>query len=433
MSKSIIIDEAGLPKALTVDALRTSKQGGGTEDWVPADGKNLVELDIGGSGTYRASDYNAYGIAVARVSPKVGGGATSKAAQQPGFGNLYIPSIHEGSKPVLLSARLLKTNLQGGGTCLWVPEDEVNLESKYVEHSGTYRASADNCYGYSQITVSGVDVEITQDEDGDDVAEITDGGETREEKLPSEIRIEREPDFVGPYGDRAYISFTGLVVKAYTESGRLWTNENHPNGIIPISELTFPITVTDISQVEYGTASVEDPSILEFPANNPIILCNPVGVSDWPALNPQNGYKVNIVASGTLYGVCINENDHAQHNLALYSRSPFSWGRAWGNLKKMDVPEATHSATKRTFDGVEGEVYFASPGSSHEIPPFPMNDFTYSNYSTTDFAKQIFGGTLTDGGQPVPVQFARPYDGLVLEDEFKVQVIDIKPGGHGED
>lgn len=438
MSKSIIIDEAGLPKALTVDALRTSKQGGGTEDWVPADGKNLVELDIGGSGTYRASDYNAYGISVARVTPKYGGGATSTAALQPVFANLHTPAIREGGNPKYMSTRLLKTNLQGGGTCLWVPEDEVNLESKYVDHSGTYRAGVDNCYGYSQITVTNVDVEIKQDEDGDDVAETTDGDEVTEEKLPSEIRIERKPDFVGPYGNGAYISFTGLLVKAYTKSGRLWTNENHPNGIIPISELTFPVTVTDISQVEYKTASVDDPSILNYPENNPIILCDPAGVSDWPTQSPEIGYKVNVVASGALYGLCISADEQTSYILTLYSRYSFSWGRAYGNLKKINVPEATNSATKMTFDGVEGEVYFASFyasmfGSSHERPPFPMNDFTYPNYSANDCARQIFGGTITGSGQPVPVQFARPYDGLVLEDEFRVDVVELTQGGQGDD
>lgn len=239
MSKSIIIQQSGFPEALIVDALRTSKLGGGSEDWLPADGKNLVELDIGGSGTYRGSDYGAYGIAMARVMPKYGGGATSKAAQQPEFGNLHTPSIQEGGKPVLLSARLLKTNLQGGGTCLWVPEDEVNLDTKYVDRSGTYTARADGCYGYSQITVSGVDVEIKKDDDGDDVAEITDGGETRKEKLPSEIRIENELDFVGPYNEGDNLIFNGIIVKGYTASGKLWSDANHPGGVIPLSELNF--------------------------------------------------------------------------------------------------------------------------------------------------------------------------------------------------
>ena len=102
--------------------------------WIP---KNLVELQIGGSGTYRASDYSAYGIAVARVKPKYGGGATSKAATEPDFKALQNVAIKEGGKARTFSACQLKVNNQGGGTSLWVPKDAVALKTKYITHSGT--------------------------------------------------------------------------------------------------------------------------------------------------------------------------------------------------------------------------------------------------------------------------------------------------------
>lgn len=424
MSKGIVMQESGIAKQLTVDALRTSKQGGGSEDWLPVDETNLVELDIGGSGTYRASDYGAYGIAVARVSPKVGGGATSKVAQQPGFGNLHILSIQEGSKSVLLSARMVKVNQQGGGTCLWVPEDEVNLETKYVDHSGTYTARADGSYGYSQITVSGVDVEITKDDDGDDVAEITDGGETREEKLPSEIRIEREPYFVGPYGDRAYIGFDGLVVRAYTASGRLWENENHPNGIIPTSELIFPVTITDINAVVDAMATSD--------------------LLEWPVYYKAQGHVARItsgspreyVLEGGTAGLAIYENVGQSRYFAIVaSKNEFVAEHYYISIDGQKYVISQPKSHPYTYLGktVHSVILSSMIRPEHgDYIDVTVNDFAMANY-TDEAAWIVIYGAHENGGQPVPVQFARPYDGRVLEDEFKVEVVDIKPGGQGDD
>ena len=409
MSKNIVIQESGLNKSLTVDALRLKKQGGGSEDWLPADGKNLVELDIGGSGTYRASDYSAYGIAVARVSPKVGGGATSKAAQQPGFGNLHIPSIQEGGKPVLLSARMIKTNQQGGGTCLWVPEDEVNLDTKYIDHSGTYTARADDCYGYSQVTVSGVDVEITRDEDGDDVAEITDGGETREEKLPSEIRIVREPYFTGPYGDRAYISFDGLVVHGYSASGV-------DLGAIPFNELVFPVTVTDITQVEGGYERDVTGTILNAP-----VYLGALGVGMF------FGNLVVKEVAGGVYGICVRRGPNYCSALASYSQGSVVIARDDGSF-----PERYFSGTE--FQYQDKTCYI---GGANIVSFEPRTSIPISTYQPVDEATAagiaLLGTTALGGGQPIPVQWARPYDGLVLEDTFDVEVVELTLGGHGED
>lgn len=52
----------------------------------------------------------------------------------------------------------LKTQLQGGGSCNWVPEDEageyVNLKNKTIRENGEYLPSADNCTGYNKVTVN---------------------------------------------------------------------------------------------------------------------------------------------------------------------------------------------------------------------------------------------------------------------------------------
>jgi hypothetical protein len=286
-----------------------------------------------------------------------------------------------------------------------VPEDEVSLESKYVDHSGTYPASADNCYGYSQITVSGVDVEITQDEDGDDVAKITDGGVVTEEKLPSEIRIEREPYFVGPYGVGAYISFDGLLVKAYTRSGKLWTDATHPDGIIPISELTLPVTTASDEVSYYATSDLVDEPIPFTRTKAVITYRNLKGQTDFVTytLAQHEGSEI-IVTSWT--------SGSARHFITWAGKEPFSGGNK----------SYTHNGKTAIYH------QYTSNARGVTITGFPEST---PDYSAKAFWTCLYGDTY--GGQSVPVQWARPYDGQVLENQFSVEVIDIRPNGYGED
>lgn len=61
--------------------------------------------------------------------------------------------------------KILRTNLQGGGTCDWVPEDETQLIPKVITQDGVYKASDEmgNIYGYSQVTVQGIGSKVMGD------------------------------------------------------------------------------------------------------------------------------------------------------------------------------------------------------------------------------------------------------------------------------
>lgn len=52
----------------------------------------------------------------------------------------------------------IKTQLQGGGTCNWIPEDEAgdytNLKTKTITENGEYEAADDNATGYSKVKVN---------------------------------------------------------------------------------------------------------------------------------------------------------------------------------------------------------------------------------------------------------------------------------------
>lgn len=129
--------------------------------------------------------------------------------------------IQEGGVGKQLTADKLKTNLVGGGTCLWVPEDERQLGTKYISENGTYKASDDGLYGYSEVTVSGVGAVTGKDEDGDDAQASVDPetGEIVTTKLVDHIAITNPPT-KSEYQDGESLDFSGMVVHGYSSTGR---------------------------------------------------------------------------------------------------------------------------------------------------------------------------------------------------------------------
>lgn len=408
MSKNIVIQEAGLAKNITVDALRLKTQSGSTEDWVPADGKNLVELQIGGSGTYKASDYNAYGIAVARVKPKYGGGATSKAAEHD-FTEKHTPSIKEGNKSRIMTAAMLKTNLQGGGTCLWIPKMDVVLKNKYISKSGTYTAKADDCYGFDQVIVSGVDVEITQDDDGDDVERTTDGGEVTETKLPSYIRVTVLPAKID-YTVGETIDYTGLVVHAYTKSGI-------DLGVVPFNELILTAGKAGEGWAEEWTdghglnaimlaytptwtrtksGSSEEQEIQVFCSTSPLGTYQGAPAT-YGAYGP--GTLLFTRYNGRNYAASV-AGDRSAYLYCHYDGPSFSPGyEVYGWI---DRGGSTALAGINNFSGMDFAEYITG------IPESTVNPAT------------VDPSTLYSIGESIPVQWHRPGDGELLETSFNI-------------
>ena len=155
-------------------------------------------------------------------------------------------TIQEGGVAKSLSGiKKIKTSKQGSGTVLWIPEDEVTLKTKSVNKNGTYKAKDDGAYGYSQFTVTGIgQAQGTNPSTGNDaVAEVDpQTGEITIRDVPSSIDITTPPTKL-TYTDGETIDFTGMVVKLKLKNGNIYTDSSHPDGIIPHSELTFPVTV----------------------------------------------------------------------------------------------------------------------------------------------------------------------------------------------
>lgn len=158
-------------------------------------------------------------------------------------------AIQEGGVGRQMTVDKLKTSLVGGGTCLWVPEDEVTLGRKTIVENGTFLASDDGLYGYARVTVRGVGKAMGIDRDGDEAsAKTTSDGKLVVQKLPSRIAVETLP-LLTVYSDGELINFRGMVVRAYLRTGGVWTDLNHPNGVIPLSELILPVTQAEMANV----------------------------------------------------------------------------------------------------------------------------------------------------------------------------------------
>lgn len=69
--------------------------------------------------------------------------------------NIYITEGRKGRR--FGSAKKLKTPLQGGGSCLWVPEDDVQLDPLFATENGVYIPDG---YGFSDASVNVFDGNI---------------------------------------------------------------------------------------------------------------------------------------------------------------------------------------------------------------------------------------------------------------------------------
>lgn len=230
MSESIIIRKDGTEWTGNVDGVRIKESGGGSGEWAPQAEGNLVRLKIGENGTYKASDYDAYGISVAEVTQ------SALKAKAVADGNVKAVKstavISEGGTPRIMTAKKIRVNKVGGGTVDMVPEGAYSLTTLYVTKQGIYNAKTEDCAGYSQVVVN-----ISESQGGGD------GGWT---DLPDEIRVTTMPDKTA-YAGAESIDYTGIVVTAF-RNNKVWAVAEYPGGIIPFDELELPaVTIGDES------------------------------------------------------------------------------------------------------------------------------------------------------------------------------------------
>ena len=167
-------------------------------------------------------------------------------------------TIQEGGTVKTMTVHKLKTTLVAGGTCLWVPEDEVSLGTKHITENGTYTASEDGKYGYSQVTVNvpggaggspggvGSTVVGKDPTTGEDQAvTVNENGELETTRLPESIAITTQPTKT-EYIDGETIDTTGIVVHAYYADGTDY-------GAVEDSELSITPNEADVELISRET------------------------------------------------------------------------------------------------------------------------------------------------------------------------------------
>lgn len=333
----------------------------------------------------------------------------------------------------------------GGGIEPFVLDDDVALVTKSVDENGTYTAAADGVYGYSRVTVNcdqerdsisgkgpdGNTYAVTKDEEGDLI--IT--------NVPVEIRITTLPNVL-IYGDGARIGYDGIVVTAYRNDGEVWTSEAYPDGIVPFSELHFPLAYAhydpDSGNVEYGMTS-DDVSGVRQPV---------------PAARVVTGYASSKHGS-TAYE-CRCRAESASTMLILLDTSGYvpvlliagktNSASAYLNSTRVGYSDRNDSGSASVeelniINDKEVYTWVGQSGPLFSVAKYELSDTAIEGpeYSLPaavgDYAKvayvALYGKTTqVGGGVQIPVQWARPGDHEILETAFGIDVI---PGPSGSD
>lgn len=328
--------------------------------------------------------------------------------------------IQEGGIGKQLTVDKLKTNLVGGGSCLWVPEDEMTLGTKYISENGTYKASDDGYYGYSEVTVSGVGSVTGKDPDGsgDDASATVDPetGDITITKLPSRIEVITPP--TNPYGiyqDGQAISTNGMVVKGYFNSGGEY-------GTVPNSEITLNPTQAHYDESTDTRGSGTATSELDTG------MVQPIAYSGGASINQTTEARIFTVKySGTIAAYPSTSNIGL-----LFASSTGTVGTlVTTNTNRITGETSTNTEDIRaagsyTYNGKT--VYFAyrtiSESGSQSVTHGPINAINRAP-GGTDAWTMIYGTIEEEPAgshQQITVSWPRPGDGKVLETTFEILV-----------
>ena len=350
-------------------------------------------------------------------------------------------TIQEGGVARTMSnVEKLQTALVGGGSCYWVPEDERQVTTKHITQNGTYQASSDGVYGYSQVTVnvsggngsadsggrpSGGDilpggigsavVGTDPDTGNEEVVGVDEDGNLVTTPIPSYIEVTRLPDKT-EYQVGETINPTGIIVHAYYADGTDY-------GTVLNSELVYPVQVAP----EPGGAGGGDYALL--PKSDDLSFASTV--SNGLCCGESNpGKKAYDLASSSLSGVGYVFYSHigtrtgvvyaisAQDYNALAADTDIgSW--AWQNSDGTQNAFGTIKKSKFSVHADNPNVYCYV--TTWMFPPENRNQ-SVPYYQTEGAALDALRDFAPSGNVSIPVQWVSPFNGKTLEDSFEIAV-----------
>ena len=327
--------------------------------------------------------------------------------------------------------RRLKTDLQGGGTCNWLPESELTTKELRVTQGGSYLPSQEGAFAFTKITVDvpnepGKGITGHDPDTGEDMTITVDPetGELEETIMPSSIDVTIEPTKM-TYEDGDTIDYTGIQVKAFDAQGDVWQSADYPDGIIPFEELILSATIAEATPVEGDEWDVSGTDLKQ-----PVYL-KEVHEGDWILGEPdqiESRYITKIVGTSPVYMCDLATNIQGwvlsiflsleSYSVASQRKAPSSWDPHW----------AQDNGERVEIAGI-GSAYVSSvPTQSFQtrnVETSAKQDVDYMEFAVL----ALHGGGRKSGDMPVPVQWKRPNDRKTLETSFNIH---FSSGGGGE-
>lgn len=399
-----MIKEDGNEKTMTVDKLRTAD---GTR-LIQEDDIKLARITITGNGTYKASDKNLYGFDEVVVSVADGGGkAVIDGDRRIGQPVAVDVRITEGGEPRVMSGVIkATTDLAGGGVCDWLVDEGLDVSTLHVDQNGTYMASSKGCYGFGQVIVS---VDHSGGGGG--------GGGGEDEIYGAEsIRVTWFPQAI-KFDDGDYISYDGIEVTAYDGGGNAL-------GVVPFWELIFPVSVASCD----GDDSIRC-DVAGTPLNDPVYMEAIVTGQTYQgdAGVTESRYITGMTNSAPVYMIQIPDYQDGHTAKTFVSMSPFTVESkrvapsTWDPQYKIDTSSLT------TIYGVSAYTTNASSGPSK----YNVAISAEQDYGVRDVAvlalNALYGAQEVSYMVDVPILWARPEDGNILETSLTIFVYRSEP------
>lgn len=346
-------------------------------------------------------------------------------------------TIQEGGTPKPMSdVAKIRTSLQGGGTCLWVPEDEVKLTTKHITENGTYKAEDDDKYGYSQVTVNvpggaggpaggpGSSLVGTDTDGNDYLIGADENGDLEKTKLPSSITVATPPTKT-QYVDGENVNISGIVVNASYGDGTAY--ESNP---IAEGELSIDPTTADISKSvqsdewDVSGTTLTAPVYMQMLGEDVIYMGHEGDISYY--------YVYDLVATAPVYAIrCPWHSLDSDSSLmgCFVSTEPFSCKTrrhapsGWSpHLESI----TSHAVTVGDSTGYAGNEKYGSVGWNVLLSAYQ------GGTSIADTAVMaVTGGRPKSGTQEITVSWNRIGDGKKLDSTFDIQVTEGSESGGG--
>lgn len=322
----------------------------------------------------------------------------------------------------------------GGGSAYWVPEESVALSPLTVTANGSYSASG-GIYGYDYVSVSVPGSSVTgKGEDGNThvITKDPSTGRIVDTKVPSSLRIITPPDYIGPYGDGAYISFDGLSVEALYADGS-------SAGVVPFGELDFPVTVARYDP----DGEHSQPVVPEYSESGEYTITSYTSALDVAMAAMSLPGTRAIADYGPLADELYNYANCPCTAIITTLQGSFQGSSPLTILIYDDLSSGDTVTLGQAVPHTRVRTYGEGSGGGIAGEGEPIY-ITRVIVETQQAGYQIFVGQKTEGNdyfisnlemeytpgnvQTIPVQWPRTGDGLVLETSFGISVV---PGPSG--